>query len=148
MRPATAADIRLLGETLRDADRKEIEDGGLPVKKALWRAFRSSIWCNAFFADGDLAVVHGLSGGCISGEGFPWMITALPAERMPLAFLKLGRQQVAQMLVDKPVLKGFVAADYSRACAFLVACGFTLDAPQPAVRPGAWRRCFHKERDV
>lgn len=146
MRPATAADIRLLGETLRDADRKEIEDGGLTVKKALWRSFKKSLWCNAFFVDGDLAVVHGLGGDCISDTGFPWMITTKAAERMPLAFLKIGRGQMARMLDDKPRLLGFAAADYSRACAFLVACGFTLDAPEPAARPGAWTRCFHKER--
>ena len=65
--PATVEHVYELAETLRDADRREILNLGINVKKALWRAFRNSIMCRTALLDAKVAAIWGLGVGLRAG---------------------------------------------------------------------------------
>ena len=141
--PATGEHAVILANNLRDGDRREIEVCGLTPKRAIWKSLRNSLYADAIFVDGDLALMFGLCSSYIGHTGYPWLLTTPAVARMPIAFIKVGRQQVQKMLEWRPQLIGYVDASYGGACSFLIACGFKLDEPEPFGINNAPFRRYH-----
>ena len=130
---------------LRDGDRRECEDAGIPPRKAVWRSYRASMLSWVAFIDGEPAAIFGLGGGCLSDVGRPWLLTTATVERHRLAFVRHAKIIVTDMLSIKPVLENHVSANYPGACRLIKALGFTLGEPEPFGRTGAPFRKFRKE---
>ena len=147
--PARIEHLYELAETMRDADRMEILNLGYPVKKALWRAYRNSIRCKAALVDAKVAAVWGLAIGLrrdvspLSDLGVPWLHTSSAIERIPVAFIKQAKAELAAMLAQRPKLESFVAADYAQAIKFIRLLGFTVEKPEPIGINGAPFSRFH-----
>ncbi len=147
--PATREHVLAIGPLLREEDRAEIAGLGGNVRKALWRGFRNSIWCRVATVDGEIAAIWGLcvagrAGiGPLSGKAVPWLLTTDAIERVPVAFVRHARREVAAMRRLYPSLENHVAADYRRAVKFLRLIGFAVDPPEPVGIGGAAFCRFH-----
>lgn len=147
--PATREHVLAIGLKLRAEDVAEIAGLGGNVRKALWRGFRTSIWCRVASVDGELAAIWGLcvAGrpgiGPLAGKAVPWLLTTDAIERIPVAFVRHARREVAAMRQLYPALENHVAADYRRAVKFLRLIGFDVDAPEPVGVGGALFCRFH-----
>jgi len=141
--PATGEHALILADNLREGDRREIEICGLTPKRAIWRSLRNSLYADAVFLDGELALIFGLCGSFISNVGQPWMLTTPVVAKRPITFVKVGRQQVQKMLEWRSELVGYVDATYHEACGYLITCGFKLDDPEPFGINNAPFRRYH-----
>lgn len=128
---ARAEHVRALLPRLRDDDRAEIQAAGISCKKALWRSWRGSHLRTTAFVDGEIAAMWGCGAMLLAAEGRPWLLTAPACERVPLAFVKIGREQAQRMLALHETLRGLVYAEYYRAVRTLSLMGFRLG---PAVK--------------
>jgi hypothetical protein len=146
LRPAEISDVHVLARTLRDGDRLEMTSLGLSPVMALRRAFRGAIIRRTAIIDGEIAAMWGMEGAMLGPVGYPWMLTAPPVERVPIAFLREARKGVCEMLRLKNRLEGHVAADYTCACRFLEVVGFRLGEPEPKGPHGIKFRSFVMER--
>jgi hypothetical protein len=140
------AHIAAMRDRLRDEDRRECESAGLRAGKALWRSYRGSALVRTAFVDGEIAAMWGVGGCPLGGTGQPWLLTTPVVERAPVAFIREGRQEVAEMLTVFPILVGFVDASYHRAVRLLGVLGFEVDNPLPFGANGALFRRYHIER--
>lgn len=114
---------------LRAGDCLEIAATGASQARAIWRSYRASVVSRTGIVDGKVAAVWGCAGPVLGGVGEPWLLTAPEVERVPLRFVRQGREELARMLSLYPVLQNYVAADYKQACRFLEVLGFTLGEP-------------------
>ncbi len=131
VRACEIADIYALATCLRDQDRMEMTCLGLEPRTILRASFRNSILRRAYFVDGELAAVSGLGGELMADIGAPWLMTTQAVARVPVSFVKIAREAVAEMLCHRIRLENVVAASYVGACRLLEVLGFTLEAPQP-----------------
>lgn len=146
--PATVEHVYELAETLRDADRREILNLGINVKKALWRAFRNSIMCRTALLDAKVAAIWGLGVGLHAGVsplsdlGAPWLLTSAAVEALPIAMVKLAKLELAVMRRARSRLEIFVAADYPQAIKLARLLDFAVEQPEPVGLGGAlYCRC-------
>jgi hypothetical protein len=84
----------------------------------------------------------GLSGSAFGHTGYPWLMTAPAVERVPVAFLRIGRRELGRMRATHRCLRGEVAADYGMACRFLEVLGFVLGPAEPLPPHGVKFRTF------
>lgn len=129
--PAEISHVYALAATLRAGDASEIEATGFGCRDGLRAIYRGALLRRTALVDGEVAAMFGLTGDALSDSGEPWLLTSAAVERVPCAFLRIGRQQVATMLQMKPVLHNYVMASYTRACRFVILLGFTLGEPEP-----------------
>jgi hypothetical protein len=147
--PCQPEHIVALGKTLRDADRREIENLGFGVKKALYRAYRNSVMCRAALIHGEVAAVWGLAVALrenvspLSDLGVPWLHTSALVEQVPFSFVRVGKRELAAMMRLRPKLESFVAANYKEAVKFLKILGFTVDKAEPLGLNGSLYCRFH-----
>jgi hypothetical protein len=132
--PAEPEHCALLAANMRHDDAEECRAIGLSRIRVLNRAFRGSIMCRTAFVDGDIAAMWGLGGNLLSNVGHPWLLTTPAAERSPFLYVRVARQQLADMLALRPVLYDYVAAKYTRAIRLLKLLGFTVGDPVPIGR--------------
>jgi hypothetical protein len=123
---ATAAHVRALLPRLRDDDRNEIHAARVTCKAALWRSWKGSHLRTAALVDGEIAAIWGCGGTLLGDVGRPWLLTAPACERVPLAFVKIGRDEARRMLAVHERLEGCVAVWHFRAIRTLVLMGFRL----------------------
>lgn len=131
VRSCEIADIYVLAAGLREQDRLEMTCLGLDPRTVLRASYRNSILRRSYFVDGELAAVSGLGGELMADIGAPWLMTTPVVERVPVTFVKIAREAVAEMLCHRIRLENVVAASYAGACRLLEVLGFTLEAPQP-----------------
>ena len=93
-----------------------------------------------------IAAMSGLGGALLSDEGNPWLMTAPIVEKVPVTFLKIAREQLAEMLQQRRFLFNYVQASYSKACRLLEVLGFVLDPAVPMGPQGVAFRRFWIER--
>jgi hypothetical protein len=147
--PCQIEHVYALARTMRDADRREIENLGFGVKKALYRAFRNSVMCKAALIHGEVAAVWGLAVALrenvspLSDLGVPWLHTSALVEQVPFSFVRVGKRELAAMRQLRPKLESFVAADYKEAIKFLKILGFTVDKAEPLGLNGSLYCRFH-----
>jgi len=129
--PATIAHAYALARCLREDDRMEVEAAGDSARTALRRCFRSSVMAKTAFVDGEIACMWGLAGTLLSDVGHPFLLTAPPVERAPLALIRIGKAEIRKMLWHRAHLYDYVAARYTRAIGLLKLFGFQVGEPVP-----------------
>jgi hypothetical protein len=144
--PAERRHVMALAPTLRHADCCEILAAGLTPHQALWESWERSLTATTAFIDGEVAAMWGMGGSPFSGVGQPWLLTAPAVERVPRAFLEIGRAEVGRMLTICPVLVGIVDGSYRKALRLLAALGYTVGEPFPYGPHGALFRPYRMER--
>lgn len=133
VRRMTLADIEIIAATARQADRDEIEEGcGQSIASALTLGLRSSVapmviaWGNTPLAAlGDTSYSPG------AGIGIPWLISTKAIEKHPLAFLRVCRPLVAQMIGRHQILINYIDARNHNAIRWLEWLGFSIGSPTP-----------------
>lgn len=146
--PSRVEDVYALASKLRDADRLEITGLDLDPRAVIRASFRNAIMRRTAFVDGEIAAMWGLGGVMLSDEGAPWLMTTPAVERVPVAFVRVARGQVAEMLGRRARLANVVQASYGGACRLLELLGFTLEPPEPLGPHGVLFRKFWMLRDV
>lgn len=141
--PATIAHVYALAATMRREDAAEATELCRQPKEFLRRSFRYSLVVKTALIDGEVAAMFGMTGDLLLPHGSPWLVTTAAVERVPVAFVREGKQALAEMRGLKPVLENFVAASYTRAVRFVAVLGFEIDAPQPLGPKGALFHRFH-----
>lgn len=144
--PAEPAHVSLLAESIREADRAEVEATGITPRRALWRSLRRSTIARTAFVDGEIAAMWGAGGSPLGTIGRPWLLTTPVVERVPLTFLRVTRAEVGMMLETYPRLLGLVDARYHRALRLLEVCGFSVGEPVTIGPCGALFRWYEMRR--
>ena len=137
VRPSDVRDIYRLAANLRPQDQAEVVALGIDPKRGIRENFRNAMLRKSYFVDGELAAMTGVCGSLLSDIGYPYLLTTKLVERVPVSFVKLAREGIADMLRHKLRLEAYVAADYTKACRFLAAIGFTIGKPEPLGSHGA-----------
>lgn len=128
----TPSHVLELRDTLREEDASEICKFGLPIRRALYRSFRNSIFSRTALVDGKVAACWGLSGVVLGDVGNPWLLTGTECNRVsPLVFARIYKQEIQEMLTHFDVLENWVDSAYTKSVRLLQLIGFTLDDPMP-----------------
>lgn len=129
--PGTLEHGAQVAENMRDADALELRRTGFTPQEAMDISIKASVYCRAAL-EGDTALaVWGLSGCLVGDEYFAWLLTAKGAERHKMAFLRIGRREVAAMSAFCPKLMNFVDAEYSGALRLVEKLGFKIHPSEP-----------------
>lgn len=133
VRRMTLADIEIIAATARQADRDEIEEGcGQSIASALTLGLRSSVAPMVIaWGHTPLAALGDASYSPGAGIGIPWLISTTAIERHPLAFLRVCKPLVAQMLDRHFSLINYVDARNVAAIRWLEWLGFSMGSPTP-----------------
>lgn len=127
----TADHVRELRETIRPADRQEIESFGYTCGKALWRSFKRSLTCKTALLDGKVAAIWGCGGTVLGSTGQPWLLTSDEVYKIsPLKFARIYKYEVWEMLQEFESLENYCYAEYESALKLLKICGFNIGEPQ------------------
>lgn len=129
--PATESHIIELRKNLRPEDEREIKNFGLCVRKILWTTFHETRHPMAVLVDGKIAGVFGCAGTIIGEIGRPWMLATPIADKYPLQFALLYRQEIKKMLKLYPVLENVVDATYHKAIKLMEIMGFEVYNAEP-----------------
>lgn len=130
--PTTPQHMLELRTTLREEDASEICKFGLPIRRALYRSFRNSIFTRTALVDGKVAASWGLCGVLLGESGHPWLLTGTECDKVsPLTFARIYKREVQEMLTHFPVLENWVDNGYYKSIRLLSLIGFTLDDPMP-----------------
>jgi hypothetical protein len=140
IRNCTLADLRELARTMRAEDRAEIEGMGCVVRHFLFRLYRASFEPRVAIVDGEVAAAWGDHAGLLGDEGLMWAFTAPPVARLPLAFFRESRREVADRLKIRRSLITDVADGYKAAQRFFRLVGFQIDEPVNGYRRMTIRR--------
>lgn len=131
---AWSEDCAAFAPLLRAPDALEVRrSSGLEVEEVLRRSVESSDGrAEICLFDGEPAAIFGVSrAGLISNVGVPWLLTAAPVERHPVAFLKIAKSVIEAWSREYPVLLQMVDAEYLGAQRLLSILGFEIHAPVP-----------------
>lgn len=129
--PTTAAHIRELRETIREADKREIEAYGFTCAKGLWRSYKQGLMNRTALIDGQVAAVWGVGGTYLGATGQPWLLTAEAIKKIsPLKFARYYQREVHKMLKLFPELVNYVDNDYPEAIRLLQIVGFEIGEPE------------------
>lgn len=129
--PTTTAHIRELGQTIREKDRREIENYGFTCAKGLWRSYKQGIGNCTALIDGKVAACWGCCGTYLGDTGQPWLLTSNEVHKISaLRFAKIYQREVYNMLKLFPYLVNWVDADYDKAVRLLSIIGFKISEPE------------------
>lgn len=118
------ADLRAIAPVLRPDDLAEAKTAGAKVRHLLTNLYLNSLMSRAAFVDGEIAAVWGCGGALAGITAEPWLFTASVIERVPLAFFRVAREQVADMLQNHHALETGCLKNYSRSLRFWKMVGF------------------------
>lgn len=129
--PTSKEHLLELRETIRDSDRREIEDLGISCEDGILRSFKNSLTNKTLLVDRRVAAVFGCGGTFIGEFGRPWLLTSHEMKNIsPLKFVRLYKKEMYEMLEMFPVLENFCSASYTQSLKLLEMCGFTISEPQ------------------
>lgn len=141
--PSTPEHVIKLRKNLRESDAQEIRNFGGCIRKILWRTYNETLEPKTGLIDGDVAGMFGCCGTVIGEVGQPWMLATPLADKYPLQFALLYRQEVRKMLEIYPTLENIVDASYTKAIKLLEIIGFQVYDPEPV---GPNKALFRKFR--
>lgn len=139
--PCRIEHLRELAHTMRAADRAEIELVGLKPRHVLMQLWRASIEPKVAIIDGVVGAAWGDAAPVLATDGSMWAFTAPVIERVPLAFYREARREIADYLRVRHLLKAHVSCDYARALRFFAMLGFNVSDPV-AVGNGVYREIW------
>lgn len=112
---------------MRAADRAEIESSGRVPLLALRSLYRRSLEPpKVALVDGAVAAVWGFEGGLLGAQVAAWLFTAPAVEKLPLAFFRETRREVAAIAAQRGTVISQVHEDYTAALRFFTLLGFEL----------------------
>jgi len=126
---------RLAG-CLRDEDRAFAAAAGFAPRDLLFRMWRDSPYRRVAIIDGQVAALWGCYGMLLSPVGEAWLMTGPEIERLPIAFVREARRELAAILESKTELVMAVDARSERAKRFLQMLGFQLEPPRSSCLTG------------
>lgn len=144
IREATIADVYALARTLRERDRAECACYGVTPAAGLRASFRAATIRRCAVIEGEIAAMWGAAGVALGYSAHAWLMTAPVIEKLPVAFIREARREVALMLQTHQRLEGEVAVDYPQAIRLLEVLGFTIGGEFKM--PGGRFRSFCLER--
>jgi hypothetical protein len=97
---------------------------GVDSHHELRSAFEDSAYRKAWFADGKLIGIGGVSGPMLSPIGLVWLVLSSKATKYPLALIKLLRQQIEGVMQTKRTLLTTILAGDEASERFAVFMGF------------------------
>lgn len=139
IRPCTLAHLRDLALHMRAADRAEIAGAGRIARHLLIALWRRSLDPRVGLLDGHVAAAWGDEAGLLDEEGAMWLFTTPLVERLPLAFFRQTRAEIAERLQVRRRLISEVAEDYTAALRFFRLLGFEIGEARAA--PSGMRYC-------
>lgn len=128
--PCRLTHLRILSRTMRAEDRAEFELAGMVVRHRLHRLHRMTWAPRSAIVDGEVAAAWGDAAGLMDIEGLMWLVTSRAVERVPLAFFREARNEIARYLEDRETLRSCIAGPYLRAVRFFGMLGFEVAEPQ------------------
>lgn len=143
--PATLCHLRALAGTMRAADRSEIEATGEKARHVLFRLWRQSSPRRAALVEGELAAVWGCTSPPLLTVGEVWAFTTPAIERVPLAFFRETKREVADLMQTRHALVSGVMDGYDKAIRFFGMVGFKVGVPTE-IADGAMFRTLTAER--
>ena len=124
---------------MRAEDRAEIEAAGFAVRHMLIRLWRQSIEPRCALVDGEVAACWGDEAGLLADVGVMWLFTAPPVARLPLAFFREGRAEIARRLQTRRIIISDIAEGYDAALRFFRLLGAQIS--EPILAPSGARYC-------
>lgn len=120
-----------LRNSLRDAERREIEHIGLTPLRGIWESCHDGLVNKTALVNGKVAAMWGVK-QTSPDEGFPWFLTTKALEEAPpLFFVRTYKKEVQEMLELFPRLVNYVLSDYDSSIRILRLAGFTIGEPEP-----------------
>lgn len=128
---ATLAHMRAIAPRLREGDLAEIAATGMKPRHVLHKLWSESFVRRAALVDGEIAAVWGCGGALLSTQGEAWLLTAHAVERLPMAFMRVLRAELSEMLEIKPTIVSGVLSSYEKSIRFMKLAGFSVGEAQP-----------------
>ncbi len=128
--PCRLGHLRELSRTMRAEDRAEFEAAGMVPRHRLHQLYRMTPRPLAAMIDGEVACAWGDAGTILGDEGLMWMVTAPVIERMPLAYFREARRDIAERLKVRRSLRSCIVCPYDRAVRFFSLLGFAVSEPE------------------
>jgi hypothetical protein len=127
--PCRLSHIREIVRTMRAEDRAEFHMAGLDPKHRLYELHAMTAEPKAAVVDGEVAAVWGDAAAFLAPEGLMWMVTAPAVERVPLAFFREAKKEIAGVLEHRRSLRSCIGGPYGRAIRFFTMLGFDVQPP-------------------
>lgn len=89
---------------LRKEHRAALDATSVNAHRELRSVFDKSSFRRAWFCDGELFAVGGVTGTLLSGSGFIWLAMAEKASRFPVAIVREARKQLAEIVQTRTEL--------------------------------------------
>lgn len=134
---ATPEHIRLLAADMKEEDAETTILLGSTPYKALWKAYRTSLFKKAAFINGKIAAMWGVAGTYLGEKGYPWLLMSHAADEYPFRVAFCYRQELKKMLELFPVLEDWVHVGNTKSLRMLELMGFKMSSPQPLGKDGA-----------
>jgi hypothetical protein len=84
----------------------------------------------AWLVDGEVAVIGGDSAPVLASEGLLWLFTTPLVERVPLAFFRMMREEISNIMEIRATVRSTVLASFERCLRFYRMLGFEVsDSP-------------------
>lgn len=130
--PATKVHARVLGRTMRAADRDEILASGAwsSPERCVRANMNRSIQAWAAYAGEDLLCVFGVTPHTEPGIFIPWALTAEPVNRHKLAFYKASKLFIEWLRGKCRFMFQMVHGKYTASIAWLSKLGFEIYPPE------------------
>jgi hypothetical protein len=116
---------------LRPDDYAEIAVLYGDVRKAIRAAYRVSSIRRVAFVDREIAALWGVTGSLLAQEAHMWLVTTAAVEKVPLAFFRLARKEIREMLGTRTVLFGSVRVSYEKSVRFMRLLGWKIGEAVP-----------------
>jgi len=118
---------------LRLDHQKAIAKFGINSHMELRARFDASAFRRAWFIDGRLAALGGVTGSALSATGFVWLCLTEDAIKYPLATIKETKRQLAEIMVVKRTLVTAILDGDEISKKFAIFMGFVPGELEPAM---------------
>src|SRR5215472_17174624 len=128
--PCKLGHIRAIANRLRSEECEEIALlTGRPNRHVMIRMFLMSAYSRTFLVDGEIAAIGGDAAPLLASEGHLWLFTTPLVERVPLAFFRMMREEIAKQLEIRDRARSSVLASFTRCLRFYRMLGFEVVEP-------------------
>ena len=121
-----------IARRMRLANKAAMTAAGCDPHREIVRRFEESSYRRAWFIDGELAAVGGVSGTLAASEGYIWMVVAEMATRHPLALARMTLGVLAEVSMTFRMVESLMVCADERAVEFARFLGFCVVDGGPA----------------
>jgi hypothetical protein len=128
-----------MSRVLRLEHQKAVAMVGLNSHRELRAAFDESTYKRAWFIDGKIASIGGVTGTALSSYGLIWLAFSNAATKYPVAMVKLMRRQIAEIMQTKRFLITTILEGDEASERFAIFMGFVPETDGEYVLPASSR---------